>query len=71
MVVSVVILNEAKHDKHGSLRINFSLCYFNSANFRPPFLNANAILGPGSYTATLFVLVSDREKKPLKQYGAP
>ena len=29
------------------------------------------MLGPGPYTNTLVVPVSDREKKPLKQYGAP
>ena len=37
--------------------------------FLTPF-TTNAMLGPGPYTTTLLVPVSDREKKPLKKYGA-
>ena len=60
-------------DKHGSL------CYFNASNCRSLFstcfsqrfsLPTSAMLGTGPYTTTMLVPVSDREKKPLKQYGA-
>ena len=76
MVVSIVILNEAKHETW--FLLYFSLCYFNSSNccslFSTTFaqrllLLPNAILGAGPYTTTLLVLVPDRKKKLLKQYS--
>ena len=54
----------------------FSLCYFNSLNYRSLFLTCfsqclllltNAMLGPSPYTTTLLIPVSDQEKK--LQYG--
>ena len=37
----------------------------------PTATPTNAMLGPGPYTTTLLITVANREKKPLKQYGAP
>ena len=51
---------------------------FNSSNCHSLFstyfsqcfsLLTNTMLGPGPYTNPMLVPVSDREKKPLKQYG--
>ena len=48
----------------------FSLCYFNSSNYRSLFSTSFSqrlsLLGPGHYSTTLLVPVSDREKKSLK-----
>ena len=48
----------------------FSLCYFNSSNYRSLFSTCFSqrlsMLGPGSYTTTLLLPVSDREKISLK-----
>ena len=68
-------------DKHRSLYILplllqfFELPFFSflfSTRFSQCLsLQTNTVLGPGPYTTTLLVLVSDREEKPLKQYGVP